>query len=185
MKKIKPPTSGCGLVHKYITHFCGHGWYHGHWFIGCILDNIYALSVSLRDSIGSITSYFHLSMVIHPGSNNNLWIHNLIHENMLSSSSKKQQNWKVSLNNGILGVEYKTTINVLMKHLYIDIRYFYFYITNLLISKKISRDNYKSTKTMKSNYFVQTIQWRLININKLELTKMSGIKSIWPKWMRL
>ena len=31
--------------------------------IGCILDNIYARSVSMKDSIGSITSYFHTSMV--------------------------------------------------------------------------------------------------------------------------
>ena len=33
---------------------------------------------------------------------------------MLSSSSKKQHNRKVSLNNGILGVDYKMTINMLI-----------------------------------------------------------------------
>ena len=88
---------------------------------------------------------------------------------MLSSSSKKQRNEKVSLNNGILGVNYKMTINMLMKHSYIVVQYFY--ITNLLISKKISRVIYKPTKTIKSDYFTQTIQGKLIDINKLELTK--------------
>ena len=84
---------------------------------------------------------------------------------MLSSSSKKQRNGKVSLNNGILGVDYKMTINMLMKYLYIAIRYFY--ITNRLISGKISRVIYKPTKTMKSDYFTQTIQGKRIDINKL------------------
>ena len=67
-----------------------------------ILNNVYTPPVSLRDSIGSITSYFRTSMVIHPESNDHLQMHNLVHGNMLSSSSKKQQNGKVSLNNGIL-----------------------------------------------------------------------------------
>ena len=89
--------------------------------ISCILDNVYAPSVSMKDSIGSITSYFHTSVVIHPGSNDLLRIRNLIHGNMLSSSLKKQRNGKVSLNNGILGVDYKMTINMLMKHLYIAV----------------------------------------------------------------
>ena len=48
--------------------------------------------------------------------------------NMLSSSLKKQQNDKVSLKNDILGVDYKMTINMLMKHLYIAVQYFH--ITN-------------------------------------------------------
>ena len=53
-------------------------------------------------------------MVVHPGSNDHLQIHNSIHGNMLSFSSKKQQNRKVSLNNGILEVDYKMTINMLI-----------------------------------------------------------------------
>ena len=57
--------------------------------IGCILDNEDARSVSLRDSIGFITSYFHTSMIIHPGFNDHLQIHNLVNGNMLSLSSKK------------------------------------------------------------------------------------------------
>ena len=125
-KMISQPTSGHALIHKYISHFCGHGWYHGHWLItstwvGCILDDVQAPYVSMNNSILFITSYFHISMVVHPGSNNHLQIRNLIHGNMLFLSSKKQQNGKVSINNGILGVYYKVTINMLMKHLYISI----------------------------------------------------------------
>ena len=89
---------------------------------------------------------------------------------MLSLSSKKQLNEKVSLNNGILGVDYKMIINMLMKHLYTAVRYLY--ITNRLISEKISRVIYKPTKTTKIDYFTQIIQEKLININKIELTKV-------------
>ena len=85
--------------------------------IGCILDNVYIPSVTTKDRIGSITSYFYTSMVIHPGSNDHLQILNLIHGNILSSSSKKQLNGKVALNNDILGVDYKMMTNMLIKHL--------------------------------------------------------------------
>ena len=61
-------------------------------------------------------------MVTHPGSNDHLQIRNLIHENMLSLSSKKQRNGKVSLNNGIIGVDYKMIVNMLRKHLYITVQ---------------------------------------------------------------
>ena len=151
--------------------------------IGCILDNVYVLSVSIKDSIGSITSYFHTSMVVHPGSDDHLQIQNLIHGNMLSSSFKKQRNEKVSLNDGILGIDYKMTINTLMEHLYIAVQYFH--ITNQLISGKNNRLIYKPTKTMKSDYFTQTIQGKLTILNKFELTKVNSIKSIESKWVRL
>jgi len=120
--------------------------------IGCILDDVQAPCVSINNSIGAITSYFHTSMVVHPGSNDHLRIRNLIHGNMLSSSSKKQKNGKVSLKNGIIGVDYKMTISMLIKHLYIAVQYIY--ITNRLISGDISRVIYKPTKTMKSDYFI-------------------------------
>ena len=67
--------------------------------IGHILDEVYAPSVSMRDSIGSTTWFFYTSIVLHPGSDDHLCIHKCIHECLLSSSSKKQQNGKVSLNN--------------------------------------------------------------------------------------
>ena len=89
---------------------------------GCILDDVQAPYVSMNDSIGTIASYFHILTVVHPGSNDHLQIRNLIHGNMLSPSSKKQRNWKVSLKNGIFRVDYKMTINMLMKHLYIVVQ---------------------------------------------------------------
>ena len=98
--------------------------------IGHILDNVYTQSVSMKDNIGSITSYFHTSMVVHLGSNDYLRINNVIHRNILSSPLKKQQNRKVALNNNLLGVDCKMAINMLMQHLYIAVQYFY--ITNLL-----------------------------------------------------
>ena len=96
--------------------------------IGCILDDVLAPHESLHNSIGSVTSYFHVSMIVHSGSNDHLRLHNLIHGNMLSSSSKKQQKGKVSLKNDIIGVDCKMTINMLMQHLYTAVQYFY--ITN-------------------------------------------------------
>ena len=57
--------------------------------IGHILDMIYAPSVSMRDSIGSATSFFHTSMVVHPRSNDHLRIHEFIYEGLLSSLSKE------------------------------------------------------------------------------------------------
>ena len=35
--------------------------------IGCILDDLHAPYVSMNGSIGSITPYFHTSMVVHQG----------------------------------------------------------------------------------------------------------------------
>ena len=147
--------------------------------ICCILDNVYVPSMSMKYSIGSLTTYFHTSMVVHSWTNNHLQIHNLIHGNILFSSSKKQQNGKVSLNNGILGVDCKMTINMLMKHLIIAVRYFY--IIDLLIYERISKVIYNPIKTMKSDYLTKTIQGTLICINKLKSTKVNGIKSIRSK----
>ena len=84
--------------------------------IDCILDDVLAPHVSLNNSNGSVTSYFHVSIIVHSGSNDHLQLRNLIHGNMLSLSSKKQWNEKVALNNGILGVDYKMTTNFLIEH---------------------------------------------------------------------
>ena len=113
-------------------------------------------------------------MVVHPGPNDYLQIHNVIYGNRLSSSSKKQQNGKVSLKNSILRVDYKMTINMLIKHLYMVVQYLY--IPNQLISWDVSKIIYKPTKIMKSNYFTQAKQGKRININTLELTKVNVIK---------
>ena len=86
--------------------------------IGRLLDLVDALFASMRDSIGSTISFFHTSIVVHPGLDDHLRIHKFIHRSLLSSLSKKQQNGKVSLNNTALGFDYKLSINMLMKQLY-------------------------------------------------------------------
>ena len=151
--------------------------------IGCILDDVLSPHMSMNNSIGSVTSYSHVSMVVHSWSNNHLQLRNLIHGNILSSSSKKQWNGNVSLKNGVIGVDYKMTINMLIKILYIAIQYFY--MTDQLIYGDISRAIYKPTKILKSNYFTQVIEGKLININQLKWTKVNIIKSIGSKWVRL
>ena len=148
-----------------------------------ILDKVYAPSVSIRDSIGSTTSLYHTSMVLHPRFDDHLRIRKFIHEGLLSSSSKKQQNGKVSLNNVDLGIYYKLTINMLMKQLYIAVQYFY--ITNRLTSEEDYEAIYTPTETTKNNYLTKTIDEELIDINKLELKKMNSIKSIVSKRARL
>ena len=57
-----------------------------------------------------------------------------MHKGLLPLLSKKQQNGKVSLNNIVLGIDYKMPINMLMKQLYIAVQYFY--ITNRLTLDK-------------------------------------------------
>ena len=75
------------------------------------------------------------------------------------------------------------TLDMLMKHFYIVVQYFY--ITNRLISGDFSRVIYKPTKTMKSNYFTQALQGKMLNINKMELMNVHLNKSIESKWVRL
>ena len=56
--------------------------------IGRIRDMVYAPSVSMRDSIGSTTSFFNTSMVVHPGSDDHLRIGKFVHKGLLSSLLK-------------------------------------------------------------------------------------------------
>ena len=58
--------------------------------IGRVLDMVYVPSVSMRDIIGSATSFFHTSMVVFPRSDDHLLIRKFIHEGLLSSLSKEQ-----------------------------------------------------------------------------------------------
>ena len=83
--------------------------------IGRLLNVVYAPSASMRKSIGSTTSFFHTSMVVNRGSDDHLRIRKFIHDELLSSLSKKQQHGEVSLNNVALGLDYKLPINMLMK----------------------------------------------------------------------
>ena len=89
--------------------------------IGRLLNRVYTLSTGMRDSVGSTTSFFHTSRVVHPESNDHLRIHKFIHKGLLSSMSKKQQNGRVLMNNVALGLDYKLSINMLMKQLYIAV----------------------------------------------------------------
>ena len=58
--------------------------------IGCLLDLVYTPSISMRDSIGSTTSFFHTSMVVHPVLDDHLRIHKFIHKGLLSLLPEKQ-----------------------------------------------------------------------------------------------
>ena len=112
-----------------------------------------------------------------------IYVCKFIHEGLLSLSSKKQQNGKGLLNNVVLGIDYKLMINMLIKKLYIAVRYFY--ITNRLTLEKISRAIYTPTKTTKNDDLTKTIHGESIDINKVELNKMNSIKSIVSKRVRL
>ena len=57
--------------------------------IGRLLDVVYVPSISMRDSIGSTTLFFHTSMVAHPELNDHLRIRKFIHKGLLSLLSKK------------------------------------------------------------------------------------------------
>ena len=89
--------------------------------IGHILNDVLVPHVSLNNSIGSVTFYFHVSTIVYSGSNDHLRLRDLIHGHMLCSSLKKQQKGKVSSKNSIIGVDYKMTINMLIKYLYVAI----------------------------------------------------------------
>ena len=87
------------------------------------------------------------------------------------------------MNNVVLGIDYKLSINMLMKQLYIAVQYFY--ITNRLTLEEDYQAIYTPTVTTKSDYLTKTINGELININKLELNEMNSTKSIVSKRVRL
>ena len=122
-------------------------------------------------------------MVVHPGSNDYLQTHNLIHGNMISSSSKKQQNGKVSLNNAALGLNYKLSINMLIKQLYIAVQYFY--VLNQITLEEDCHVVYAPFANTTNEYLTKTIDGELININKLEMNEMNSTKSTVSKRVRL
>ena len=118
--------------------------------IGRLLDLVYASSAGMKDSVGSTTSFLHTSMVVHPGSNDHLHIRKFIHEVLLSSWSKKQQNGKVSMNNTALDLDYKLLINMLMKQLYIAVQYFY--VLNQITLEEDYHVVYKLSANTKNEY---------------------------------
>ena len=153
---------------------------HQHWkSYECILDMVYASSVSMRDTIRFTTSFFHTSMVVHPGSDDHLRIRKFIHEGLLSSLSKKQQLGNFSSNNVVLGFDYKLMINMLMKQLYISVQYFH--IANQITLEEDYQAIYTPTATTRSDYLTKTIDEELTDINKLEMNEMISTKSIVSK----
>ena len=144
-----------------------------------ILNIVYAPSVSMKNSIGSTTLFFHTSMVVHPGSDDHLRIRKFVHKGMLYSLLKKQQNGEVSLNNVALGFNYKLSINMLMKQLYIAVQYFY--INNQLTTEEDYQAIYPSAIIIRSDYVTETIDGELIGINQLEMNEMNSTKSIVSK----
>ena len=81
--------------------------------IGYLLNLVYAPSAGTRNSVGSTASFFHTSMVVNLGSNDHLRIRKFVHEGLLSSLWKKQQNRKVSMNNAALGFDYMLSIKII------------------------------------------------------------------------
>ena len=148
-----------------------------------ILDKVYVPSVSMRDSIGSEISFFHTSMVLHPGLDDHIRIRKFIYKGLSSSLSKEQKHGKVSLNNVVLGIDYKLLINMLMKQLYIAVRYFY--IINQITLEEDYQAIYTPNATTKSDYLTKTIDEELIDNKKLDMNEMNSTKSIVSKRVRL
>ena len=133
----------------------------------------------MRKSIKSTTSFFHTSVVVNRGSDDHLCIHKFIHNGLVSALSKKQQHGEVSLNNVALGLDYELPINMLMKQLYIAVRYYH--ITNRLTMEEDYQAIYPPTIITRRDYVSKTIIGELIDINKLEMNKINSIKSILSK----
>ena len=72
---------------------------------------------------------------------------------------------------------------MLMKYLYIAVRYFY--VLNWITLEEDSHVVYALSTNTKSEYLTKTIDRELININKLEMNKMNSTKSIVWKTVRL
>ena len=151
--------------------------------IGRLLDLVYAPSAGMGSSVGSTTSFFHTSMVVNTGTNDLLRIHKFIHKGLLSSLSKKQQNGKVPMNNAALGFDYTLSIDMLMKQLYIVVRYFY--ALNIITLEDYCHVVYAPSANTQSEYLTKTIDGELIDSNKLEMNKMNSTKRIVSKWVRL
>ena len=87
------------------------------------------------------------------------------------------------MNNVALGFDYKLSINMLMKQLYIAVRYFY--VLNRITLEEDYHVVFAPSANTKSEYLTKIIDGELININKLEINKMNSTKNIVSKRMRL
>ena len=87
------------------------------------------------------------------------------------------------MNNAALGFDYTLSINMLMKQLYIAVQYFY--VLNRITLEDDCHVVYAPSANTKSEYLTKTINWELIDINKLEMNKMNITKSTVSKQVRL
>ena len=87
------------------------------------------------------------------------------------------------MDNAALGFDYKLSINMLMKQLYIVVQYFY--VLNRVTLEDDCYVVYVPSANTKSEYLTKTIDRELIDINKLEMNKMSSTKTIVSKQVRL
>ena len=74
-------------------------------------------------------------------------------------------------------------LNILMKKLYIAVRYFH--ILNQITLEENCHVVYAPSANTQSEYLIKTIDGELININKLKMNKMNSTKSIVSKRVRL
>ena len=87
------------------------------------------------------------------------------------------------MNNAVLGLDYKLSINMLMKQLYIAVQYFY--VLNWITLEDDWHVVYAPSANTQSEYSTKTIDGELIDINKLKMNKMNSTKSIVSKQVRL
>ena len=87
------------------------------------------------------------------------------------------------MNNAALGFDYKLSINMLMKQLYIDVQYVY--VLNWIILEEDCHVIYEPSTNTKSEYLTKKIDGELIDIDKLEMNEMNSTKNIVSKRMRL
>ena len=81
--------------------------------------------------------------------------------------------------NVALGFDYKLLINMLMKKLYIDVRYFY--VLNQITLEEGCHVIHAPSANKISEYLTKIIDGELIDISKLEMNKMNSTKSFVSK----
>ena len=87
------------------------------------------------------------------------------------------------MNNDALGFDYKLSINMLIKQLYIGVRCFY--VLNRITLEDDCHVVYPLSAKTQSEYLTKKIDGELIDINKLEMNKINSAKSIVPKLVKL
>ena len=87
------------------------------------------------------------------------------------------------MNNAALGFDYKFSINILMKQLYIAVQYFP--VLNEITLEEDCHIVYVPSANTKSEYLTKTIDGKLIDINKLKVKEINSTKSIVSKRMKL